>query len=1161
MENVTREHILQCIQEENLSEILQVLSENSLGECTDTVTAVKQILKAIQPDQQKLRLQVFRFILSVLQKADVSPGVASQLLGILHTLMPHIAVSELAKVVHGLLKAVKTGRHSEGRWLEAVPQLLSRAASCSWVEGPNGETLSGPQWKQLVVQELCSCPWTPPWALPLARLFSELQVDTREVAYAVEKLLEVLPHLKLLDVAPLLHQLLLLPSEGSIITVLDATIKFLNDQPNDGSSSTKQAEGTIILHVVFATRQNLDIGRKLVHLLKERPTSFVLSKFSLALALALAKTDPLAQQLLQVLKSAVSMHFEEHSLLQRSQWARSLLQKKTAKEECMLDVADCCQGPGGWAEVVQGLVRFGFLLLDCDGQSMSDLGARLIVRVLSPVSCHTILDLLIQRLLGPSPTLTSSLAVLSKIITGSSTLVLRHETKLMELVGYLSRLPSAHAAHILRVLLPVVKVSASLRDSLVIILRKAAFSRDTEARKVAALGCLVLLPCKPLFEDIISILSKALTQQSCVRRLVYEGLPQVLSRNRDLCGPVLQLLCSQLQKYIPSNDDACPPLFIAEIVQIRMDEAVLLEPLSSLTLCCHRCLAAWLEHHPGGSELPQQLSKLLKNIVERIARVDPQDFGLDKLADWSTGSSVGQKNTLVATELRALCDALIEVALAKYNWSSNNIQDAQDLFGVASKMEQLLVHVPKKEAGVRRAPFKPPYNFSPAFLAAFLPRLFSPEMFCDSNFTQYIVAAANHWLTQSTVETWDMDFSFKIARGLLTVYEERVTVGPASLTGLCVQSVSSFLSKQQGRSEQMLPLLRALEGCSEGTLEELARKQLQRYQAFVVQVLKEDGRMKEIVSLAAMCTTLCGNIEGESARQLYAWIQSLCSQQSLEDTAACKSLLTLFFTVNSQTKSGLQVLFEVSENIHLQFGTIDEDVESNKRQTYAIINTETAASALGVLLEHLQVALQRLDWMMTLLKRYHAASNADQVAKLEVGVCRQLGYLVTIFAEISQSCLPHQLSQLTLRLLTKLFNSLAALSKYYVLLYVHKVGRLCDKFEKLVRLTGTHLTPHIYALITFLQTAEKQPKKKTQSKEVTPSLIFAIEQYEKLIIQLSKKSKVNLTEGCKRSTARDFRINAATVEAALHSADTTGECSRKRVRTDDSSDDDAGHVQ
>ena len=40
-----------------------------------------------------------------------------------------------------------------------------------------------------------------------------------------------------------------------------------------------------------------------------------------------------------------------------------------------------------------------------------------------------------------------------------------------------------------------------------------------------------------------------------------------------------------------------------------------------------------------------------------------------------------------------------------------------------------------------------------------------------------------------------------------------------------------------------------------------------------------------------------------------------------------------------------------------------------------------------------------------------------------------------------------------------------------------------------------------------------------------PNLIFVVEQFERHLIQLSRKSKVDLMQNMKRSTARDFKIN------------------------------------
>uniref|UniRef100_UPI00358EB336 uncharacterized protein n=1 Tax=Myxine glutinosa TaxID=7769 RepID=UPI00358EB336 len=61
-------------------------------------------------------------------------------------------------------------------------------------------------------------------------------------------------------------------------------------------------------------------------------------------------------------------------------------------------------------------------------------------------------------------------------------------------------------------------------------------------------------------------------------------------------------------------------------------------------------------------------------------------------------------------------------------------------------------------------------------------------------------------------------------------------------------------------------------------------------------------------------------------------------------------------------------------------------------------------------------------------------------------------------------------------------------------------------------------------------TASAAKAKVLRETKPIPNLIFSIEQYERFLIQLSKKAKVNLMQYMKLSTSRDFRINAASLQ-------------------------------
>lgn len=88
---------------------------------------------------------------------------------------------------------------------------------------------------------------------------------------------------------------------------------------------------------------------------------------------------------------------------------------------------------------------------------------------------------------------------------------------------------------------------------------------------------------------------------------------------------------------------------------------------------------------------------------------------------------------------------------------------------------------------------------------------------------------------------------------------------------------------------------------------------------------------------------------------------------------------------------------------------------------------------------------------------------------------------------------------------------------------------------------GTEITERMYKFLTVYGQSQQQDisvKKKGKKKEVNlkqkakiqresrmiPNLIFAVEQFERHLIQLSRKSKVDFMQYMKRSTSRDFKI-------------------------------------
>ena len=116
----------------------------------------------------------------------------------------------------------------------------------------------------------------------------------------------------------------------------------------------------------------------------------------------------------------------------------------------------------------------------------------------------------------------------------------------------------------------------------------------------------------------------------------------------------------------------------------------------------------------------------------------------------------------------------------------------------------------------------------------------------------------------------------------------------------------------------------------------------------------------------------------------------------------------------------------------------------------------------------------------------------------------------------------------------KLYGILSRFVQYYLDIFRHKRNpQISEKFERVVQMSGELLSEPLYNFLNYIEDTRSNTQKGVgvltamRESRVIPSLIFAIEKYEKLIIQLSKKSKVNLMVHMKLSTLRDFKIEAS----------------------------------
>ncbi|XP_061855321.1 Fanconi anemia group I protein [Colius striatus] len=1299
------QHILALAAEEapeRLQEALQSLGESELGDMVtrqalkgrETAALLRGIFKGSPCSQRSgvlRRLQVYKHCIPLVESGDLHLGKASEIIGLLMLETRQLPGHALAELATLFVDVIKGGSLSNGKSLELFSTVLTALASSKESLAYGKGELNGEEFKKQLINTLCSSKWNPQNVIHLANMFRDIPLSGEELQFVVEKVLRMFSKLDLQEIPPLVYQLLLLSAKGSKKTVLEGIIGFFDHldkrqkeeqkvpQSVDLEVATvpldqlRHVEGTVILHIVSVINLDQDLGEELMRHLKaeqQKDPGRALCPFSVALLLSVAVKHRLQEQIFDFLKTSITRSCKDLQFLQASKFLQDLFPQQCDVTAVILEVVK--NSAFGWDHVTQGLVDLGFSLMESyepkkpfggkaadtsyglskmPSQQACRLGASILLetfKVHEPIRSD-ILEQVLNRVLTKAASPVSHFIDLLSNIVASAPLVLQtSSSKVTETFDNLSFLPIDTVQGLLRAVQPLLKVSMSVRDSLILVLQKAIFSRQLNARKAAVAGFLLLLrnfkilgslassQCSQAIGasqvqadvhacynsaaneafclEILGSLRRCLSQQADVRLMLYEGFYDVLRRNSQLASSIMETLLSQIKQYYLPQPDLLPPLKLEGCIMAQGDQIFLQEPLAHLLCCIQHCLA-WYKstvHLCQGAEdeeeeedvgFEQNFEDMLESVTRRMIKSELEDFELDKSADFSLSSGVGVKNNIYAIQVMGICEVLMEYNFNTGNFSKNRFEDVLGLFTCYNKLSEIL----KEKAGKNKSTLgnKTARSFlSMGFVSTLLTALFRDNaqsheeslavLRSSTEFLRYAVSVALQKVQQleETGQTDGPDGQnpekmfqnlCKITRVLLwrytsipTAVEESGKKKGKSISLLCLEGLLRIFNTVQqlyaARIPQFLQALDITDGDAEETdinVTEKAAFQIRQFQRSLVNQFssaEDDFNSKETQSLISVLSTLSKLLDPTSQQflQFLTWTVKVCKENALEDITCCKGLLSLLFSLHVLYKSPVSLLRELAQDIHACLGDIDQDIELESRSHFAIVNAKTAAPTVCLLvLGQADKVLEEVDW---LIKKFSSLASdtseessqaSNQMQALEKGVILQLGTLLTVYHELVQTALPAgSCVDTLLRSLSKTYAILTSLIKHYIQACRSTSNTIPGRLEKLVKLSGSHLTPQCYSFITYVQNihseslnfAEEKKKKKKEDEAAAistvmakvlretkpiPNLIFAIEQYEKFLIHLSKKSKVNLMQYMKLSTSRDFRINASMLDSAL----------------------------
>ncbi|RXM92386.1 Fanconi anemia group I protein [Acipenser ruthenus] len=1157
-----------------------------------------------QSEGVRRRLLLYKHCIQLCESGDLQLEVVSDIIGLLMLETHQLPGPTLAELATLYVDAIKGGSITNGKSLELFPTVLTALASKETLAYGKGQ-LSGEEYKKQLINSLCSS--------------RDVPVTVEELQFVVEK--------------------------GCKKNVLEGIIAYFNEQDQCQKEEQKDSEsmdvevasvpqdqlrhveGTVILHLVFAIKLDHELGRELVKYLKGE-VGKMLCPFNIALVLSMARIHRFEEQVSDFLKTAIIKCFRDSQIQQGSKFIQELVPLHCSVSDMIMETVK--NSVFGWDHVTQGLVELGLMLMDSFGPKPGPFGKVAESNHNAPKTpaqqaCRLGAQILLEtfKYFSPSPPATD---LFSDIVVSAPMILLDSSSKVIEAFDHLSYLPLSTVQGLLKAVQPLLKVSMSMKDSLILVLRKAMFSSQLDARKSAVAGFLLLLKNFKVLGslassqasqsvsasqiqvdvhsrynsaanetfclEILGSLRRCLSQQADVRLLLYEGFHDVLRRNSQLASSILQTLLSQLKRYYEPEQDLLPPVKLEGCITAQGDQIFLQEPLAHLLSCVVHCFLWYRElqrHNIHDEEeeeeeeeeggIQEDLENILDSLTRRMIKSELEDFELDKSADFSLSSNVGVKNNIYAVLVMGVYEVLMEFNFSCASYSKNRFEDLLGLFHRYHKLSEIL----KEKSGKGKSPSSKLARslLSVGFVSTLLTALFRDStqsredslsvLRSSTEFLRYAVSVALQKIQQleetghtDGPEGQNPEKTFRHLCEITRVLLWRYTSIPSAveesgnkkekgktISMLCLEGLLRIFSAVQHRYHSRVQQFLCAVDVSEEednqaetvSVTEKTAFHIRQFQRSLVNQLsggEDDFNSKEAQIVVNILSVLSRQLEPSSPQfvEMLSWTVKICKESKLEDPQFCKGLMSLLFSLHVLYKSPVSVLRELTQDIHSHLGDIDQDVEVEKQSHFAIVNAKTAApTATLLVLSQVGRILDEVDWLITKQK---AQLSSDKIASdkpsqagvqpepVEKALILQLGTLLTGLHELLQTCLPPGgCVDTLLRELTKMYTILTSLVKY-------------------VKLSGSHLTPQCYAFITYVQRDDLSSgggeKKKKRREEATtaasakmlretkaiPNLIFSIEQYEKFLIHLSKKSK-----HMKLSTSRDFRINRASLEAAL----------------------------
>lgn len=140
--------------------------------------------------------------------------VAGKLINILIDVGHSFNADALVQSIYTMVEVVRNQRHPHRQLFSLFSRLLVIAANLSTILLPDSsEEISGHEFKDIILDRICTAPWNHKSVLPLASALADVEMESQQLEMAIVKIMKQFKQVDAADLPILIHNLLSLSSK------------------------------------------------------------------------------------------------------------------------------------------------------------------------------------------------------------------------------------------------------------------------------------------------------------------------------------------------------------------------------------------------------------------------------------------------------------------------------------------------------------------------------------------------------------------------------------------------------------------------------------------------------------------------------------------------------------------------------------------------------------------------------------------------------------------------------------------------------------------------------------------------------------------------------------------------------------------------------------